>query len=89
LHGDKDYSSGEKKTLILGHTHPMFKGKRVFLKGVLKDGRGFILMPVYNELVGGPELSDKSCLLGFIFSQEMIKTADVYDLTGKKLGKWL
>lgn len=89
LHGDKDYSRGENKTLVVGHTHPMFKGKRVFLKGVLKDGRDFILLPVFNELVGGPELSDKSYLLGFIFSQEMIKTADVYDLSGKKIAKWL
>ncbi|MDD4353731.1 MAG: metallophosphoesterase [Candidatus Nanoarchaeia archaeon] len=83
-HGDIDYLVN--KNLILGHTHPFYKGKPVFLKGILKSGKEFIILPPFNEECKGPDvLKDKDSLLGFIFQKKLVKICEVYDLFGKKL----
>lgn len=88
MHGDNDYCLDERPNLIIGHTHPYFKEKRVFMKGVLTDNRTFIVLPVFNESVGGPDVRDKENLLGFIFRDDLIKNCDVLDLDGKKIFKY-
>ncbi|VVB75691.1 Calcineurin-like phosphoesterase [Candidatus Tiddalikarchaeum anstoanum] len=89
MHGDTDHCENERTNIVLGHTHPYLKGKRVFLKGVLTDGRNFIILPVFNDKVGGPDIiAEKDMLLGFVFQNDLIKTCDVYDLEGKKIGKY-
>lgn len=83
-HGDIDYLID--KNLILGHTHPFYKGKPVFLKGVLNSGKEFIILPPFNEECQGPDvLKNKNELLGFIFQKKLVKNCEIIDLNGKKL----
>ena len=83
-HGDIDYMID--KNLILGHTHPFLKGKPVFLKGALKNGKEFLVLPPFNEESEGPDiLKDKDNLLGFVFQEKLVKSCEAYDLSGKKL----
>lgn len=86
MHGDYDYNTG-KKFIILGHTHPLLKNKRVFLKGDLKDSRKFILLPSYKEEIHGADLEERTLTLGFIFTKNMIKKGVICDLNGKKLAE--
>ncbi|MFA5333689.1 MAG: metallophosphoesterase [Candidatus Nanoarchaeia archaeon] len=83
-HGDIDYLID--KNLVLGHTHPFYKGKPVFLKGTLKNGKEFIILPPFNEACMGPDVyKNKNELLGFIFQEKLAKNCEIIDLTGKKL----
>ncbi|MFA5303811.1 MAG: metallophosphoesterase [Candidatus Nanoarchaeia archaeon] len=83
-HGDIDYLID--KNLVLGHTHPFYKGKPVFLKGTLKNGKEFIILPPFNESCMGPDVyKNKNELLGFVFQEKLAKTCEIIDLTGKKL----
>jgi metallophosphoesterase superfamily enzyme len=85
-HGDIDYLIN--KNLILGHTHPFFKGNPVFLKGTLKNDKEFIIMPPFNETCKGPDvLKNKNELLGFIFQKKLVKDCEIFDLTGKKISE--
>jgi metallophosphoesterase superfamily enzyme len=85
-HGDIDYLID--KDLIMGHTHPFYNGKPVFLKGTLKNGREFIVLPPFNEECVGPDiLKNKNELLGFVFQKNLVKNCEAFDLTGKKVAQ--
>ncbi len=87
-HGDIDYNV-DKKDLVLGHTHPFYEGKPVFVKGTLKDGRKFVVLPPFNVGVGGPDIvEERDLLLGFVFKNDLIKNARVYNLDGKFIGRF-
>ncbi len=83
-HGNIDYQID--KNLILGHTHPFFNGEPVFLKGTLKNGKEFIVLPPFNEESLGPDVKEsKDDLMGFIFQNKLVKSCEAYSLEGKKL----
>ncbi|MDD5054137.1 MAG: metallophosphoesterase [Candidatus Nanoarchaeia archaeon] len=83
-HGDIDYMID--KNLILGHTHPFYKNSPVFLKGILKNGKEFAVLPPFNEELLGPDVEkEKEFLLGFIFQRKLIKTCEIFGLNGKKI----
>jgi metallophosphoesterase superfamily enzyme len=85
-HGDIDYMID--KNLILGHTHPFFGGEPVFLKGTMKSGREFIVLPPFNEECVGPDiLKNRDELLGFIFQKDLVKNCEAFDLKGKKVAQ--
>jgi metallophosphoesterase superfamily enzyme len=85
-HGDIDYLVN--KNLIMGHTHPFCKGNPVFLKGVLKNGKEFIILPPFNEECVGPDvLKNKNELLGFIFQKKLVKSCEAFGLNGKKVAE--
>ncbi|PIU61033.1 hypothetical protein COS83_05020 [archaeon CG07_land_8_20_14_0_80_38_8] len=86
MHGDYDYAP-DAKHLIMGHTHPYLKGKRVFLKGVLKDNRTFTILPPFNPEEKGPEITSQEYLLGFIFRKNLIKKCNIHNLEGKLIGE--
>lgn len=85
-HGDYEYDL-KHKILIVGHSHPYYKKKKVFLHGFLKDNREFWVLPTFNDKVGGPEVSSKRDLIGFIFEKNLIKSCDIVNLKGKVIGK--
>ncbi|MBN1923781.1 MAG: metallophosphoesterase [Nanoarchaeota archaeon] len=85
-HGEFDFKLPQKN-LVMAHTHSFLDNKPVFLKGVLKDGRNFTIIPPFNSKVGGPDIKEKHLLLGFVFNNELIKECLVYNLDGKKIAK--
>lgn len=87
-HGHINFGETTKKHIFFGHTHAYLDEKRIFLKGVLKNGKKFTLLPVFNKNVGGPDIKDKDILLGYIFSEKLIKECFIYNLDGKKIGKF-
>jgi len=83
-HGDIDYLID--KNLILGHTHAFYKNEPVYLKGTLKNGKEFLILPPFNEELKGPDVEkEKDELLGFIFQRDLVKTCEIIDLNGKKI----
>lgn len=83
-HGDIDYMVD--KNLIIGHTHAFLKGKPVFLKGKLNNGKEFLVLPPFNESCKGPDIiKEKNELLGFIFRKKMVESCEAIDLEGKKI----
>ncbi len=92
MHGDVNLLEkiDENKTLILAHTHPYYKDRRVFVIGRLKNGQKFYLMPVFNTEQLGPDIREKQHLIGFVFEKELIKKEEtiVYNLKGRKILEW-
>lgn len=82
----------EKSNLILGHTHPliMLKDeynmryvKRVWL---VEKERNIIILPAFNELVGGEVINNTLNLLGPVCKFVEVRNMFAYLLDGTQLG---
>jgi metallophosphoesterase superfamily enzyme len=89
-HGHLTINDEKNRILVVAHTHPYYKDKRVFIIGELKDGTNFYLLPVFNPEQLGPDVRQKNLLIGLIFDEDMInaKKTFIHGLDGKKIAKW-